>query len=89
MSAPRIKELLATIVLLTSSQQRKVRHIGMDVLRQLISKYEPPETPAARAVRIDIRNRAIVLDRRTTKDLMSEYNLSRAQINLIRRTYRA
>lgn len=77
------------VVELTSNQMRKVQQIGMGTLRQLISDHAPAETPAERAARIDIRNRAIVLDRRATKDLVPEYKLTRAQLNLIRRTYRA
>ena len=75
-------------VQLTSNQMRKVQQIGMGALRQLISNHMPAETPAERATRIDTRNRAIVLDRRATKDLVPEYKLTRHQINLIRRTYR-
>lgn len=86
---PSTEELFTMAVQLTSNQMRKVQQIGMDALRQLISDHSPAETPAERAVRIDIRNRAIVLDRRATKDLVPEYKLTRAQLNLIRRTYRA
>lgn len=67
---------------------RKIQELGRDVVVQLISNYRPHESPAARAAARDHRNAAIQRDPRPSKELISEYKLSRQQINNIRRQNR-